>query len=76
MNLRRAVRIGPLLAALTLLPGGCNSSSPTDPLVGSPPYAGDWSGTSGQGRTVAFTVGGTGSSAKPIAPAVIASWSN
>lgn len=60
MNPRRAPRSASLLALLPLLLAGCDSSSPTDPLAGLSPYAGDWSGASGQGRAVAFTVGGSG----------------
>jgi hypothetical protein len=47
-----------LLTASALL-SGCNSSSPTDLGAGVPPRSGDWQGTTGQGKPISFSVGGT-----------------
>lgn len=56
-------RIATVLAALALaIPlSGCDSSSPTAP-AGPSPRAGDWEGTTGQGKTISFSVGGAAGS--------------
>ena len=48
-----------MVTAALLLPSCDSSSSPTDPSGGLPPWAGDWQGTTAQGRAISFTVGGT-----------------
>ena len=56
---RVATAVAALAAAILLL--GCDSSSPTVP-AGPSPRAGDWEGTTGQGKTISFSVGGAAGS--------------
>ena len=46
------------LVLLGLLGGGCDSSSPTAPAT-PPPTAGNWQGATEQGKSLAFSVGGS-----------------
>ena len=48
-----------MLATLAVLLLGCDSSSPTTPFAGPSPSAGNWQGTTEQGKLLSFSVGGS-----------------
>ena len=58
---RSGLPLASLLTALPLLLAGCDGSStnPTEPVPISSPFAGTWQGSTAQGRSLSFTVGGT-----------------
>lgn len=60
MDKRRGVfSLIPLLMALSVLLIGCDGSSPTEPVANVSPFAGIWQGTTEQGKSLSFTVGGS-----------------
>lgn len=61
MRGHRTARLPVLLAAAAVLLPGCNGSSPTDPSGGVSPRAGEWVGTTGQEKSISFSVGGAAS---------------
>lgn len=60
MHRQRSARRAALMVAFAMLLASCDSSSsPTEPSGGPSRWAGDWQGTTAQGRAITFTVGGT-----------------